>query len=124
MGPPSSRGLSAGGQILFGKELEKGNIQNVLIDGYHWKHKRRLLSFFARISLSFFFLRQAALPESWDCGCPGHFPEYHIVPIVCESEWDKSFLFNQQTRLVSRESFQGNSSRETQVQALNPKDRP
>lgn len=42
MGPPSSRGLSAGGQILFGKGLEKGNIQNVLIDGYLWKHKRRL----------------------------------------------------------------------------------
>jgi hypothetical protein len=28
------------------RDLEKGNIQNVLIDGYLWKHKRRLFFFF------------------------------------------------------------------------------
>jgi hypothetical protein len=46
--------------MLFGKGLEKGNIQNVLIDGYLWKHKRRLFFFFfARISRLFFlFCRQ------------------------------------------------------------------
>lgn len=59
MGPPSSRGLSAGGQILFGKGLEKGNIQNVLIDGYLWKHKRRLFFFLSLLGYLFLlFCRQ------------------------------------------------------------------
>lgn len=99
------RGLSAGGQMLFGKGLEKGNIQNVLIDGYLWKHRRRIFFFFARIIFCGQPFRKAGTVAALSIF------RSIIVPIVCESEWDKSFFVYSATGLLSREAFQGNNSR-------------